>query len=63
MAFLKAVRSNGKSDVLINLDHVEELRPLTKGDRRTKVTLADRDEEGKAVSFNIDNVFDDLNLS
>lgn len=55
MAFLKTTRSNGGADILINLDHVQDLRPIAKSDRRTKVTFAAYDDdEGETLNVNAD---------
>lgn len=60
MAFLKTKRSRGNGDILINLDHVLEFRPVGSSDRRTKVTLLDpASDEGTRV-FNVTAAYDTL---
>lgn len=55
MAFLKTTRSNGGADILVNLDHVQDLRPVGKDDRRTKVTfVAYGDAEAQTLNVNTD---------
>lgn len=60
MAFLKTTRSRGNGDILINLDHVLDLRPVNKTDRRTKVTFVEYDDETGDKSVNVSADFDAL---
>lgn len=60
MAFLKTVRSSGKADILINLDHVKELRPVSRKDRRTKVTFVQYDDDVEAKPLTVEADFDEL---
>ena len=58
MAFLKTTRARGGGDILINLDHVLDLRPITKSDRRTRVSFVAYDDEVQTLNVNAD--FDKL---
>lgn len=60
MAFLKTVRASGKADILINLDHVKELRPVSRKDRRTKVTFVQYDDDVEAKPLTVEADFDEL---
>lgn len=60
MAFLKTVRASGKSDILINLDHVKDLRPVSRKDRRTKVTFVQYDDDVEAKPLTVEADFDKL---
>lgn len=60
MAFLKTNRSNGGGDILINLDHVKELRPIAKKDRRTQVTFVTYDDYSEVQTLNVNADFDEL---
>lgn len=60
MAFLKTVRASGKSDILINLDHVKDLRPVSRKDRRTKVTFVQYDDDVEAKPLTVEADFDHL---
>ena len=59
MAFIKSVRSVGKGDVLINLDHVREVRPVSSKDRRTRVTFAPY-AGGEAETLTIEADYDHI---
>lgn len=58
MAFLKTTRARGGGDILINLDHVLDLRPITKSDRRTRVSFVAYDDEVQTLNVTAD--FDEL---
>lgn len=60
MAFLKTVRASGKADILINLDHVKDLRPVSRKDRRTKVTFVQYDDDVEAKPLTVEADFDKL---
>lgn len=60
MAFLKTTRSNGGADILVNLDHVQDLRPVSKSDRRTKVTFVQYDDDAEAQTLNVNADFEEL---
>ena len=59
MAFLKTTKSNGGGDILVNLDHVQSLRPIAKSDRRTKVTFVSYDGT-EAQTLNVNADFDGI---
>lgn len=54
MAFLKTTRARGGGDILINLDHVLDLRPVTKSDRRTRVSFVAYDDEVQTLNVTAD---------
>lgn len=60
MAFLKTTRALGGADILINLDHVKDLRPVSGKDRRTKVTFAQYDDDVEAKPLTVNADFDEL---
>lgn len=60
MAFLKTVRASGKADILINLDHVRDLRPVSRKDRRTKVSFVQYDDDVESKPLTVEADFDKL---
>lgn len=60
MAFLKTTRARGGADILINLDHVQAIRPVSTSDRRARVVLAQYDGDVEGQEFNTNADFDHL---
>lgn len=60
MAFLKTQRSRGKGDILINLDHVLDLRPVSPSDRRTRVTFVQYDDDSEVKTLNVEADYDNI---
>ena len=60
MGFIKTVRSRGKGDILINLNHVQDLRPVSGKDRRTVVTFAQYDDGADTKTVTVEAIYDDI---
>ena len=61
MAFLRTKTSRGR-EITLNLDSVLELEPVSKTDRRTRVTFNYENEAGRPRKVIVEDVYDSLDV-